>query len=98
MDNMKEFNGAAEFAKFLRDNATLMSLIPFGEELVALDSNVEKGCKCRRGQRLSNRDHVYKTMITNIVALNEDIQKTFKEYSGETSVSWKENGEVLLEI
>ena len=95
----KEFKDASEFVDFLKENETIASILPFAEELVSLHENVEKGCKCRRNQRVATRDHIYKTMIENVMAGNEDLQDTFREYSGITAATWKENNDkILLEI
>jgi len=94
----KEFADAGDFVDFLRDNETIASILPFAEELISLHDNINKGCNCKRGHRIATRDHVYKTMIGNVISANKDIQGSIKKYGGATTVIWKNNNETILEI
>ena len=94
----KQFADAGDFVDFLRDNETIASILPFAEELVLLHQNINKGCNCKRGHRIATRDHVYKTMIENVISANKDIQESIKKYGGATTVIWKHNNKIILEI
>jgi len=95
---MKEFNNPDEFTAFLRENETIRSILPFADELVALTDSIDKGCACRKNQRIANRDHVYKTMLQNILAVNKELQGMVKKYGGFEKALWKSNDETILEI
>lgn len=94
----KEFNTPNEFAAFLEENETIKSILPFSDEIIALTDGIEKGCACRKNQRIANRDHVYRTMLQNILAVNAELQSTIKQYGGFSKAIWKLNDETLLEI
>ena len=101
----KEFNDAGEFVEFLKENETIVSILPFAEELMSLHAGIGKGCACRKNQRTDTRDHVYKTMIENTISNNKDLQNSLKKYSGATAIVWlgpvkvgADNSTVLLSI
>ena len=94
----KQFADAGDFVDFLRDNETIASILPFAEELVLLHQNINKGCNCKRGHRIATRDHVYKTMIENVISANKVIQESIKKYGGATTVIWIHNNKIILEI
>ena len=95
---MKEFNSPDEFTSFLRSNETIRSILPFAAELVSLTDSIDKGCACRKNQRIANRDHVYRTMLKNILAVNKELQDMVKQYGGFQKALWKLNNETVLEI
>jgi len=95
---MKEFNGPDEFASFLRENETIRSVLPFADEVIALTDGIGKGCECRKNQRIANRDHVYRTMLENILAVNQELQGTVKKYGNFEKAQWKLNDVIILEI
>jgi|LUMV01.1.fsa_nt_gb hypothetical protein len=94
----KEFKTPDEFANFLKENETVKSILPFAEELIALTDGIGNGCACRKNQRIANRDHVYKTMLQNILSVNTELQDTIKKYGGFDNAVWKLNDLILLEI
>ena len=94
----REFKNAQEFVEFLEENETIRSILPFAEELMALHKNINKGCNCKRNQRIALRYHVYNNMIKNDMTDNADLQDSFKKYSGASAVTWRDDNELLLEI
>ena len=95
---MKVFESTGEFVDFLKDNSVIKDVTPFADELIQMHSNVHKGCKCKLKAREGQRDHVYITMLNNVLLHNKELQDLYKKYGGFTSAQFKVNGEIMLEI
>tara|TARA_B100000676_G_scaffold114691_1_gene114224 strand:+ start:45367 stop:45654 length:288 start_codon:yes stop_codon:yes gene_type:complete len=95
---MKIFNDPSQFVEFLEDNEVIRQVMPFGDELVNMHHNINVGCKCKKEQRISQRDHVYKIMLLNALKDDAPLQNTIKKYGGFSAAQFKVNDTIILEI
>ena len=95
---MKVFSGPAEFVSFLEKNPEVKELIAWSEDLVAMDKNIHKGCKCREKLRVKHRDNTYRDLVVTVIGLSRPLQSVLREYLQEDEIKFKIGEEIILEF
>ena len=92
------FEGAQDFVEFLRNRSKLLSILPWGNDLIVYSDSIEKGCKCKRKARESHTNAVYKDLVLNTVQKNKDIQFFLKKEANQDHIIFKLENEMIAEI
>ena len=93
-----EFNNPKDFAHFLRDQPEIKEILPWSNELIHYCDSINKGCNCKRNERIRRTEEVYIDIVTNIINQNKDIHHFLKKFSGESTFVFRMGDDVLLEI
>ncbi|MAF24564.1 hypothetical protein CL634_03175 [bacterium] len=92
------FEGAKDFAGFLKGKNRLLMILPWGSDLITYVESIDKGCKCKKKTRIAHTNSVYKDLVVNTIKKNRDVQHFLKKETGEESIVFKLDEHVIAKI
>ena len=94
----KIFNSPEELVAFFKENPSLLTTLPWGQDLISHHEAINRGCSCKRKMREVYADAVYKELVTNVLAKSEILSTFLKENLKVEKVTFKLKNETIAVI